>query len=169
MALKIVHSKLSKPFFFADSGVEIKEDFFVRYVPLPFMRGFNAGFEFNFFTGTEREKLGFKDFNLVWIEEITTQPTDDEGNPVGEPQTIYPKRVVRKTATWSGSDPLNPQYNAMAKQIYQQVKDNPVLQAIEAQIGDINVLFYIMTHLAAKKLLEDIFGNEAVELALDLQ
>ena len=148
---------------FAESGLPINQPFYVRYTPTPQMRGVNALFEFNYFLSLELENK-FKDFNLKELVEFQQPILDDDGNPTGEAQLVKAEKTFQKKVMWNSAQPATLQFNTLANQTFEQIKDLPQVKAMIDVLGDISVRFFIATHFAGKAILEEQFGVGNVEI-----
>jgi hypothetical protein len=164
MALKIKISEVQKQVVLAMGGKPIQEDIYVRPTFQPIWKGYDIDIWFRFFFDTQKEDA----FASLQLFVIDGHEVINENN---EPILVQSKRPLgeKQPYRWQTIQPLTGEIYNQANYMYEQIKDIPQVAQIVSIIGNTAVLTNIGIHLMSKKILEEIFGENTVEIDLFLQ
>lgn len=170
MALKIKTSEVSKQIVLAMGGKPITEDIYVRPTFQPVWKGYDIDIWFRYFFDTQKEDA-FASLQLFVIFDTEVPVLDNNDEPTGETTTTTTKLVLSEARKykWVTLQPLTGEIYQQAEGMYNQIKDVPQVAQMVALIGDTALLTNIGIHLMSKKILEEIFGENTVEIDLFLQ
>jgi hypothetical protein len=147
----------------ANGGQDLPETgVFCRFIPIPEWKGAGMRIEYKFYPDSAAE-LKYSEMKIILEEDKEVPTIDGEGTEIVKVKTA-PQNPIRVNL----ADGFALAHDEAVNQLFDTVKDTPLGQGISSFLGTNGLRAQCMFHVVAKVKLEEFFGENTVDIRLDL-